>query len=170
MFIPGELIALLTFPGVILHEWAHKKFCDWSKVTVFKVKYFQFWNREAGFVLHEQPTKLSQTFWISVGPLLFNSILVIILGYIIVHIVPSTFKYYLLLWLAFSTGLHAFPSNPDAQNVLSDSKELLAKHRFRFWYYFAYPFFGLIWLANRLRVYWFDVFYTVFLIYFGMSI
>jgi hypothetical protein len=27
MFIPGQLIAILTFPGVIVHEAAHQLFC-----------------------------------------------------------------------------------------------------------------------------------------------
>lgn len=30
--IPGQIISLLTFPGIIAHEWAHKQFCNWLKV------------------------------------------------------------------------------------------------------------------------------------------
>jgi hypothetical protein len=27
IFIPGFVISLITFPGVIAHEWAHLLFC-----------------------------------------------------------------------------------------------------------------------------------------------
>ncbi len=35
----AQLIALLTFPGIIIHELAHKKFCDWFGVKVIKAVY-----------------------------------------------------------------------------------------------------------------------------------
>lgn len=65
LLIPGWLISLLTFPGVIIHEWAHKKFCEWLGILVHKVVYFRFGN-PAGYVLHEPPKTYKQTFWISV--------------------------------------------------------------------------------------------------------
>lgn len=54
-FIPGELISALTFPGVILHEWAHKLFCKRLGVKVLEVKYFQIGKKVAGYVVHEPP-------------------------------------------------------------------------------------------------------------------
>ena len=41
MIIPGPIIALLTFPGVIVHEFAHKLFCDIFNVPVYYVNYFK---------------------------------------------------------------------------------------------------------------------------------
>ncbi|WP_431212439.1 DUF3267 domain-containing protein [Puia sp. P3] len=52
MFIPGFVITLLTFPGVIVHEFAHQLFCRLYKVPVFEVVYFQLGN-PAGYVMHE---------------------------------------------------------------------------------------------------------------------
>ena len=39
--IPGFIISLVTFPGVIVHELAHQIFCMLMKVPVYDVKYFQ---------------------------------------------------------------------------------------------------------------------------------
>jgi hypothetical protein len=39
--IPGFIISLLTFPGVIVHEWAHKIACNLFDVAVFRVVYFK---------------------------------------------------------------------------------------------------------------------------------
>jgi MFS-type transporter involved in bile tolerance (Atg22 family) len=42
-FIPGPLIALATFPGVIVHELAHQLFCRWFRIPVLTVCYFLIW-------------------------------------------------------------------------------------------------------------------------------
>lgn len=161
--IPGVLVAILTFPGTIVHEWAHKMFCKWNGVSVIKVVYFRFGN-PTGYVTHEKPTKVSQTFWISVGPLILNSIITIILGLTLNLITPDSFLYYFTLWLAFSIGSHSFPSDHDAKNVLADSREQI-KTGGHSMYYLAYPFFGLIWLANKFSFFWFDFIYAYLLIY-----
>lgn len=160
MFIPGWLISLLTFPGVIVHEWAHKKFCDWNEVKVEKVVYFRFGN-PAGYVLHEEPKKYKQVFWVSVGPLIINSILTIFLGIFASSLDSSSNSYLFILWLAISIGMHSFPSDHDAKNILNESKILKDKNKT---HYLAYPFFALIWLANKLSFFWFDAIYAVVLI------
>lgn len=73
--IPGWFVALLTFPGVILHEWAHKSFCDYFRIPVFEVCYFRFGQRESGYVKHGEPKSFSQAFWISTAPLIINSLM-----------------------------------------------------------------------------------------------
>jgi hypothetical protein len=161
----GRLYAFLSFPGVIIHEWAHKKFCNWSGVPVYKVVYFSFGN-PAGYVIHAQPQKYGQTFWISVGPLIINSLLTIGLSYLSTKIEFGTLSYYLLLWVALSIGLHAFPSNQDAKNVFAESKRVLRRGG-SILHLFAYPFYGLILLANRLRCLWFDLFYAIILLAIG---
>lgn len=164
-FIPGQLISILTFPGVIVHEWAHKKYCDWTGVFVHKVVYFQTKN-PAGYVLHSEPSNYEQTFWISVGPLIINSFLSIILGWLATQTEPESFLYYIILWVAISIGMHAFPSDQDASHFFTKSKHLL-KNGGSFFHYLAYPFYGLIWLANKLRFIWFDLFYAIALVSFG---
>lgn len=163
--IPGWLIALLTFPGVVIHEWAHKKYCDWTGVRVIQVVYFRVGN-PAGYVTHEQPRKYDQIFWISVGPLIINSLIAIILGYLGSQTQPESLLYYLIMWIAISTGMHAFPSDQDSQYFFNESKTIL-KNGGSFIHYLAYPLYGLIWVANKLRFLWFDFWYAIALVSFG---
>lgn len=57
--------------------------------------------------------------------------------------------------------MHSFPSDHDAKNILNKSKELKDKNKI---HYLAYPFFILIWLANKLSFFWFDAIYAIVLI------
>lgn len=41
MIIPGFVISVMTFPGVIIHELAHQLFCMICGLEVYEVKYFQ---------------------------------------------------------------------------------------------------------------------------------
>src|SRR6478752_1138976 len=74
MIIPGFLITLLTFPGVIVHELAHQLFCRLYKVPVFEVVYIRMGN-PAGYVLHEKPASKWHSIMISIGPFFVNTIL-----------------------------------------------------------------------------------------------
>jgi len=111
---------------------AHKLFCDWTGVKVREAKYFKFRNvlsfrsAAAGWVIHESPSTWAQTFWISVGPLVVNSFACIGLAFLYAQAQPDSFLAYLLGWVAISTGTHAFPSDADASNVLTRSKQNLA--------------------------------------------
>ncbi|MDD4290390.1 MAG: metalloprotease family protein [Patescibacteria group bacterium] len=166
--IPGWIIAALTFPGVIIHEWAHKKYCDWTDIKVHKVIYFQFTN-PVGYVIHDEPQKYGQIFWISTGPLIINSLLAIIVSYFATQTQTESFLYYLLVWIAISSGMHAFPSDQDAKHIFDKSKILLKGGSSKL-HYLTYPFYTLIWLANKLRFLWFDLFYAIALVSFGGSI
>lgn len=168
MLIPGSLISLLTFPGIMIHEWAHKKFCDWSNIKVHKVVYFRFGN-PAGYVLHDQPQHYRQIFWISIGPLIINSLMVIVLSFISSQVVPESFLQYFLIWVAFSSGMHSFPSDQDMQSVLSSSKDAL-KRGGSILHYLSFPFVWLVWIANKLRFLWFDAAYSLILIGLGGSL
>lgn len=168
ILIPGWLISLLTFPGIVVHEWAHKKFCNWLGVKVHHVVYFQLKN-PAGFVSHEVPKTYKQVFWISVGPLIINSILTILLSFIIskyVTIIPNEWLYNTIIWLSFSVGMHAFPSDHDMQHISSASKSAL-KGGGIILHYLAFPFVTLVWISNKLRFIWFDAIYALLLISLG---
>ena len=168
-FIPGPLIAALTFPGVMLHEWAHKFFCERMGVAVHKVKYFQFKN-PSGYVMHEQPKTYPQTFWISVGPLLVNSFATVALSFIAARMrTDDTAAAYIVLflfWIAISAGMHAFPSDHDMQHISGASKQAI-KSGGGYLHYLAFPFVWLVWLANKLRFFWFDLIYAGLLISIG---
>ena len=66
-FIPGFVIAIVTFPGVIVHEAGHLFFCKLFELQVYAVCFFRVGN-PAGYVVHERTGKLtiaerlSQTF------------------------------------------------------------------------------------------------------------
>ncbi len=166
--IPGWLISILTFPGVIIHEWAHKKFCEYLGVPVHEVVYFRIGN-PAGYVIHDPPDTYKQTFWVSVGPLIINSLAAIIFSFFTSQAINGSGLWYFLLWVAFSAGMHSFPSDHDMEHVANASKVKI-KEGGSFLHYLAFPFVWLIWIANKLRFFWFDAIYAVFLIFVGSGI
>lgn len=118
--IPGFIIAILTFPGVIVHEFAHKFFCDHFGIPILKVCYFRFGN-PAGYVIHEEPENVYQHIIISIGPFLINSIVGAIIAFpgalsFLKQGSPSMLGYF-LLWLGVSIAMHAFPSIGDARCI-----------------------------------------------------
>ena len=161
-FIPGWLLSILTFPGVMVHEAAHRLFCDLAKVPVYEVCYFRVGN-PAGYVIHGHSPTLRQAFLISVGPLIVNTILCSLITF---AAVPQLFfladhsfslPVYALAWMGLSIGMHAFPSNTDMKNFVDQMH--LAAYKGPF-YYLGRLFQGLIYLANGLRIVWFDAFYA----------
>ncbi len=160
-----KIVDTLTFPGVILHEWAHKKFCEISKVRVIKVKYLQFRGREAGYVLHEPAQSFFDTFLISTGPIFVNTFFCFLLAGIAFSMDGNIFelKKAILLWVAFSFGSHSFPSDADAGVVLDYSRRQIREH-LAVWHIFAYPFYFLIKVLNFLRYFGSDYIYAVLLI------
>lgn len=161
MFIPGFLISLLTFPGVIVHELAHQLFCRLLKVPVFEVVYFQLQN-PAGYVLHEAPQNKWHSLLISTGPFFVNTLLGAIIA------LPAALPVaefgtagpleYVLIYLGVSIAMHAFPSTGDAQAIWKTLKEedvpLLLK-------IIAYPIVGLIYLGAVGSFFWLDFVYGI---------
>lgn len=163
--IPGFLIAAVTFPGVMVHEFAHQIFCRLFRVPVYDVVYFQFKN-PCGYVAHEPTERPLASFMISVGPFLVNTILgmLIVLPAAIVFIHFGVHNNPLMLflgWLGISILMHAFPSTGDAKvmihsilknpNVNLSVKILVA------------PVIGLIYLGAVGSVVWLDLLYAVFM-------
>lgn len=136
IIIPGFLISLLTFPGVIVHELSHQFFCFVMGVPVYDVKYFQLKN-PSGYVLHERSHKPWTNFIISVSPFIVNTLLgALILLPASVEIVvydminwkwtpESNFTVggymftLFLYWLGISILMHAFPSRGDAKVLIN---------------------------------------------------
>lgn len=168
-FMPGWLVAVITFPGVMLHEWAHKFFCERSNVPVFEVNYFSFGEEVGGYVRHGDPTSFWQSFSISFGPLIINSGATLLLAYASTQSVEGTVLRWVLLWAAVSAGMHAFPSDHDARCVVvaartarRDGASLL--------YLLALPFVLLVFIANALRLFWFDLAYAALLVVAGLAL
>ncbi len=125
--IPGFLISLATFPGVVLHEFAHKIAADFFGVRVLEVKYFVFsfnlFGGEAGYVIHEIPKRYIESLCISAAPLLINSLATIVVGYFASAMDQESGAYLFLFWLGMSLGAHSFPSNRDMDNVREHSRQ-----------------------------------------------
>jgi hypothetical protein len=162
LFIPGILIAILTFPGVIIHELGHYIFCRIRNVQVYDAKFFQFDMNVSGYVIHEQPKDFLSVFLISTGPLVINTILCLIVT------LPASIPYYLFgdrsiitffyLWLGISIGMHAFPSNQDADILWIKAKDEVKKGSVLA--VVSMPLCVLVFIANLLRVVWFDAVYA----------
>lgn len=162
MFIPGILITILTFPGVMVHELGHKLFCEYTKVKVHAVCYFRLKN-PCGFVMHEAPEKFHQTFLIIVGPLVINTLFSLVIFYFCFlsgGFFSETFMGKFLLWLGISIGMHAFPSDGDAKVLLKESKRHMKNNKLAI---IGYPFAYLFELTSVLSIIWFDLLYAMLL-------
>jgi len=158
--IPGFIISWLTFPGVIVHEAAHMFFCRLRGVAVLDVCFFRFGN-PSGYVVHEEVSDFTTSFLISLGPLIVNSLLCMLICFPIylptrVYGVHHPLSY-VLLWLGVSIGMNAFPSIQDGRNLFRQARQALRS--FNALAILSMPLVGLLFLANVLSVFWFDYAY-----------
>lgn len=161
MFIPGFLISILTFPGVIVHELSHQLFCRFYKVPVFQVVYFQVGN-PAGYVVHEKTNNKWQTIMISAGPFVLNTLLGAIIAFpaaLPVFILENAgLLDYFLIYLGVSIAMHAFPSTVDANNIWNCLKEKDTSSLMKI---FGYPLTALIYVGSFGSILWLDLLYGI---------
>ncbi|HSI19038.1 MAG TPA: hypothetical protein VK980_14790 [Sphingomonas sp.] len=163
-FIPGWLIELLTFPGVIVHEIGHRIFCHLTGVPVYQVRYYKFWGKPSGFVIHGPAPSLKAALLIAIGPLILNTLLCSLLTFsavvplFILRDSSTAFPDILLMWFGVSAGMHAFPSNHDMEGF---TDFLLEAGHGDALVMVAQAFALLFKIANFLRVVWFDAIYAV---------
>jgi hypothetical protein len=161
-FIPGFVISIATFPGVIVHEAAHLFFCKVNKLAVFDVCYFRIGN-PAGYVVHETTNVFSQAFMVGMGPFFVNSILCVLfcsatfmpvweLGVVD----PLAYFFY---WLGLSIGMHAFPSTQDMKEIWRLMPGETRK--FNLLAIVSYPLVGIVYVLNFARVIWADLGYGI---------
>lgn len=161
-FIPGWIVALLTFPGVIVHEAAHLLSCRLCGVPVLDVKFLRVGN-PVGYVIHERPSRFLHAFLISVGPFIINTTLCLGICF------PAWVRFQafhmpdpmsmLVLYLGISIGMHAFPSTQDAQSLWQMA--VPTAKRGNPLAIVSLPVVGGIYLANVLSFFWFDYLYGV---------
>ncbi len=154
----GWLIALITFPGIILHEWSHKFFCDRTRVPVYKTCYFRLGN-PSGYVIHGEVDNYGKAFLIATAPFVVNTI-VSVICFIIAVVLPLGPAAYVLCWLGVAIGMHSFPSSQDADNLWSYARKAWRNPLVLL----SFPIIGLIKLAGLLRSVWFDLLYAVLLL------
>lgn len=161
MLVPGVIISMLTFPGVIVHELAHQLFCRLYKVPVFKVVYFQMEN-PVGYVMHEPPREKWKNIMIAVGPFIVNSVLGAIIALPaaipVFKLENGSFLDFVLIYLGISIAMHAFPSTGDAQSIL----QTIQGKDTRSWVkIIGYPIVGLIYLGSLGSFFWLDLLYGI---------
>jgi hypothetical protein len=162
MIISGPAFALLTFPGVIMHEIAHRFMCDILQIPVYDINYFSGGDTQAGHVCHYKTDNVNHDLLIGFAPLIINSLFCMLftLPYSstlmitkagIVHY-PSMF----LWWVGLSIGAHAFPSNHDLHDGWIKLQETNSSLILR-------SLCSIIKLLNRLSFFWVDMIYAVML-------
>jgi hypothetical protein len=161
--IPGFIISILTFPGVIVHEWAHLMMCRLVGVRVHEVCYFRFGN-PAGYVVHEAPRNPLANILIGYGPLIINTIVGGILGGLYwgkeTQNGDNTFVY-IMVYLGISIAMHSFPSTGDAKSmwssIWSKNSSCLAK-------LIGTPLVGIIFIGAFGSIFWLDLVYGFFVV------
>lgn len=158
--IPGIVIAIATFPGVIVHEVGHFFFCKLRHVAVFDVCFFRAGN-PAGYVVHERTEDFTTLFLIEIGPFIVNSVLCVVFCFpaliplrIFGHGDPLS---YFWIWLGVSIGMHAFPSIQDAGNLREGAQK--AAMTGNVLALVSFPLVALIYAANLLSFFWADTLY-----------
>jgi hypothetical protein len=158
----GQVMTLLTFPGVIVHELAHLLFCLWTGTGVSKVRLFRFGN-PAGYVIHDRPSSAWKTILIGVGPFFLNTALGFLIALVTFWLrshghLEAIALYAVLIWLAVSVATHSFPSTGDAKVIWSTVWDrrgaIIAKMA-------TVPIVGFIYLGALGSVFWLDLAYGV---------
>ncbi len=155
-------MSILTFPGIIVHEFSHMFFCKLRKVAVLDVCYFKVGN-PAGYVVHESTSNFTTTFLISMGPFFINTLFCLMIclpAYMPIQFFELSHSLsYFLIWLGVSIGMHAIPSNQDANNVFYQAKHKIKQGNVLA--ILSFPLVGMIYLFNLLRFFWIDVAYGI---------
>lgn len=159
--IPGIVISILTFPGIIVHELGHLLVCRLLGVQVHKVCYFRFGN-PAGYVVHDAPGSAMRHILIGIGPFALNSVvgaLIALPGMLPLVQLHSASRFgYILIWLGVSIAMHAFPSTADAngiwRSIWSREAPILAK-------LLGTPIVIIIYIGALGSVVWLDLIYGV---------
>jgi len=156
------ILPLFLAPGVVVHELSHALFCVFSGVRVREMKLFGF-GRTAGYVVHDEPEKFYQSFLVSIGPLLVNSLLALFAFAQIAAGRPLWLQI-LCVWLGLAFSLHAIPSDGDAGALLKTANRRVRKNPLII---LGYPFVGLLYLLAFLKNTRLNFLYAIFLFWLG---
>ena len=162
MFIPGQIISLATFPGVVIHELSHLICCRIFGAEVKDVCYFRLGN-PSGYVIHATCKNWLHTVAIAAGPFLFNSLLCIFLAFPVSlsgNLEENSLIKIFILWLSISIGMHSIPSKGDAKSMwqaVSGKRGSIAAKLL------VAPIVGFIYLMSLGSFIWLDLIYALIL-------
>lgn len=168
LLLPIPILDLVTFPGTVVHEWAHLQACRYYDLEVYDVVYFQL-DGMLGYVRHEVPDDLVKHLGVSCAPLLCNTGIAISIALVVTigvdHIgwIPAI----VLLWVAFSIAVCALPSTIDAENVW---ERILREWTNRPSVLLVIPIILLLYLTNILRIAFVEILYGIFVLITGIYI
>jgi hypothetical protein len=160
-------MSYLTFPGVVVHEFAHAWACRVMGIHVVKICYLRIGN-PLGYVLHERPAYTVQHIMVAVAPFFVSTCVALSVSSMAsaLFLRHTLFEFNDILipsamWLGFSIALHAFPSSGDADALWDDvrSREvgLFAK-------LLLVPVVGLIHLTGLGARVWLDALYAIIVV------
>jgi len=149
------LYALLTAPGVIVHELGHAVFCMLGRVKIYRLCLFR-WGNPAGFVVHDEPKYFYQSIFISYGPFIVNTLITL---FCFSRVTPpfGRAEPWMYLWLGGAIGLHAIPSTGDAKTLLQTTNRRVWKNPLLL---VGYPFILLLYILNGLKHLHIDILYV----------
>lgn len=172
-----RLLLFSTFIGVVIHEYAHKEFCQYYHIPVKEVCYFQFGN-PPGYVVHARPKSYIASFMISVAPAILNTGLGLLIGAFLGYYLPfeqgidavaeQSFSMLaaavVIAWVGVSVSVHNLPSKQDARAIWRQTKQK--------WYnplvVLFIPVVFLIEVLNELRVLYIDILVGIAVFCFGI--
>lgn len=162
-------LSILTFPGIVLHEYAHAEVCRQLGTPVYEICYLRIGN-PPGYVTYETPHRYRDRVLIQIAPFLVNTATAFTIFTLVsaryhidqVLLVRPLFTEYpvvaaILLWVGVSAALHAFPSLQDAHNAYIATKETFPRTPSAI---LGYPIVGLLYLFTRSRRYGGDLVFT----------
>jgi hypothetical protein len=163
MRVPGRLVSLLTFPGVIVQQVARQIFSRLARVAVTDVCYFRLGD-PAGFVVYEEPRRYSHQILMKLGPFFFSSVLAVALSFS-AAIPALKFRSpgandLLLIWLAMSVAMHAFPRQEEARDLWASITDPDGPLTVRL---IGAPIVGLLYLGTRASDFGLNVIWAIFL-------
>lgn len=158
--VPGIVIAFITFPGVIIYQILRRFCLDLMHVPVYEASYFDFAHPTAN-IAHEKVNNLFKAYVIAVGPFIGCSALSFLLGLPIALLMslsaPIGVEHWIIMWIAISIGMHAFPV-PDDMDTLHECVRGLGG--FNLLLPLSWMMLITVKIARFLRVVWFDAIYA----------
>lgn len=159
--IPRELSSILTFPGTVVHEWAHKLAAENRGLRVSEVCYFRI-DSPPGYVKHEHPPTYFDDFLVTFAPLMVNTL--VALGLFVLNPFGGT-VFAIVAALTVMIGMGALPSKGDATSLWKRAKRLRSPSTF---VTLSLPVVAILYVADKLRFLWLDFFYGIGLLTLGI--
>lgn len=124
----NEIMHLLFFPGIVLHECAHALACLIFGVKIKKIKFI---DKSGGYVVHED-SKDYKIIIISLFPFFFNIFISLICASVI-KVTSEPFYIFLLVWIGIGALFFCVPSDQDTDNSFDSIKRTYTKKQSIWW-------------------------------------